>query len=117
MEGLGIGLSYLNPYSSPDTTPLGAVVVAEAMDRIRHRVALASIELDAQKAYLARSNRLVQMLRLDEEEKRSDGGEENDVDQDDLDIGGEVMAVETGRDVPTSRVASSGSSPTSGPHY
>ncbi|OAQ24250.1 hypothetical protein K457DRAFT_24303 [Linnemannia elongata AG-77] len=89
MEGLGIGLSYLNPYSSPDTTPLGAVVVAEAMDRIRHRVALASIELDAQKAYLARSNRLVQMLRLDEEEKRSDGGEENDVDQDDLDIGGE----------------------------
>ncbi|KAF9326491.1 hypothetical protein BGZ91_001910, partial [Linnemannia elongata] len=113
MEGLGIGLSYLNPYSSPDTTPLGTAVVAEAMDRIRHRVALASVELDAQKAYMARSNRLVQMLRLDEQEKRSDGGEENDVDQDDLDIGGEVVAVETGRDVPTSRDASSGSSPTS----
>ncbi|KAH7049661.1 hypothetical protein BKA57DRAFT_460941 [Linnemannia elongata] len=117
MEGLRIGLSYLNSYSSPDTTPLGTVVVAEAMDRIRHRVALASVELDAQKAYMTRSNRLVQMLRLDEEEKRGDGGEENNVDQDDLDIGGEVVAVETGRDVPTSRDASSGSSPTSGPHY
>ncbi|KAG0066973.1 hypothetical protein BGZ89_006688 [Linnemannia elongata] len=117
MKGLGIGLSYLNSYSSPDTTPLGTVVIAEAMDRIRHRVALASVELDAQKAYMARSNRLVQMLRLDEEEKRSDDGEENDVDQDDLDIGGKAVAVETGRDVPTSRDASSGSSPTSGPHY
>lgn len=117
MEGLGIGLSYLNSYSSPDTTSLGTVMVAEAMDRIRHRIALASVELDAQKAYMARSNRLVQMLRLEEEEKRSDGGEENDVDQDDLDIGGEVAAVEIGRDVPTSRHASSGSSPTSGPHY
>ncbi|KAF9282013.1 hypothetical protein BGZ88_011243 [Linnemannia elongata] len=112
MESLGIGLSYLNSYSSLDTTPLGTVVVAEAMDRIRHSVALASVELDAQKAYMTRSNRLVQMLRLDEEEKRGDGGEENNVDQDDSDIGGEVVAVETGRDVPTSRVASSGSSPT-----
>lgn len=117
MKGLGIALSYLNSYSSPDTTPLGTVVIAEAMDRIRHSVALASVELDAQKAYMARSNRLVQMLRLDEEEKRSDDGEENDVDQDDLDIGGKAVAVETGRDVPTSRDASSGSSPTSGPHY
>lgn len=60
------------------------------------------------------------MLRLDEEEeeeeKKNGGGEGNDIDDDDSDMGAELV-VETGTDVPTSRVASSGSSSTSGHLY
>ncbi|KAG9064366.1 hypothetical protein KI688_003554 [Linnemannia hyalina] len=93
IKSLGIGLSCLNSFSPTDTTPAGMVAVSEAMDRIRHHVALASVELDSQKAYMARSNRLVQMLRLDEEEeKRTGGGERNDVVDDDPDIGAELRS-------------------------
>ncbi|KAF9127195.1 hypothetical protein BGX30_014914 [Mortierella sp. GBA39] len=95
IKSLGIGLSYLNSFSSTNTTPAGMVVVAEAMNKIRHHVALASVELDSQKAYMARSSRLVQMLRLDEEneenEKRKGGGEGNDVVDVDSDMGAEVQ--------------------------
>ncbi|KAF9550579.1 hypothetical protein EC957_000253 [Mortierella hygrophila] len=92
MKSLGISLSYLNSFSSTDTTPARMVVVAEAMDRIRHDVTLASVELGPQKAYMAMSNRLVQMLRLDEEEeKRTGDGEGNGVDDDDPDMAAEVQ--------------------------
>lgn len=94
------------------------VVVAEVMGRICHRITLASVELDAQKTYMARSNRLVQMFRLDEEEeKRKGDGEGSDVDDDDSDMGTEVVVAETTTDVPTSHVVISGSSSASGSHY
>ncbi|KAK3835380.1 MAG: hypothetical protein JOS17DRAFT_772727 [Linnemannia elongata] len=102
VKGLGIGLSYLNYHSSSNSTP-------SRMSWMPKR-----------RTWPGRIGLLVQMLRLDEEEeeeeKKNGGGEGNDIDDDDSDMGAELV-VETGTDVPTSRVASSGSSSTSGHLY
>ncbi|KAG0315395.1 hypothetical protein BGZ97_008291 [Linnemannia gamsii] len=73
--GLGIRLPYLHDYKSVKTTTPETVAVAEAMDRIRHRVA--SSELHQQYSYLARSNRLLELPLRDEREK---GNSEKDSD-------------------------------------
>ncbi|KAF8945155.1 hypothetical protein BGZ47_003196 [Haplosporangium gracile] len=107
--GLGIGLSYLTTYTSTNSTPSSMQVAAEAMDRIHHRVTLASAELDVQKAYMARSNRLVQLLRCDEEEEKKNGGGEGKhvVDADtDSDLNAEAE-MDTRTDATSSRVSSS----------
>ncbi|KAG0297990.1 hypothetical protein BGZ96_003637 [Linnemannia gamsii] len=68
--GLGVGLSYLRNYKSAKSTTPETVAVAEAMDRICRCVA--SSELNQQYTYLARSNRLLQLLHRDKKEKGND---------------------------------------------
>ncbi|KAF9151447.1 hypothetical protein BG015_006663 [Linnemannia schmuckeri] len=112
--GLGIGLFCLTPYTSTNSTLSSLQMAAEAMDRIHHRVILASAELDVQSVYMTRSNRLVQLLRHDEEkEEKNDGGGEGkyvvDLDADsDLSAEAEIQEI----DDPSSRVSSSGYSTT-----